>query len=62
MGRKYQKGIATLLRASGYRQVYEVIDQERCVLGIAAGKRGKNEMDKQARSRKKNWVPPLPLQ
>ncbi|HIJ78543.1 MAG: type II toxin-antitoxin system RelE/ParE family toxin [Desulfobulbaceae bacterium] len=39
------------LRASGYRLVYEVIDQEICVLVIAVGKRDKNEVYKQARSR-----------
>jgi len=41
------------LRASGYRIVYEVIDQELCVLVIAVGKRGKSEVYKQARSRSK---------
>lgn len=32
------------LRASGYRMVYEVIDDEICVLVIAVGKRDKNEV------------------
>ena len=39
------------LRASGYRLVYEVIDQEICVLVIAVGKRNKNEVYKKARHR-----------
>ncbi|MDH3348065.1 MAG: type II toxin-antitoxin system RelE/ParE family toxin [Desulfobulbaceae bacterium] len=41
------------LRANGYRLVYEVIDQEVCVLVIAVGKRNKNEVYKRARSRSK---------
>ena len=41
------------LRASGYRLVYEVIDQEICVLVIAVGKREKNEVYKQTRRRTK---------
>ena len=41
------------LRASGYRLVYEVIDKEICVLGIAVGKREKNEVYRQARQRTK---------
>jgi mRNA interferase RelE/StbE len=41
------------LRASGYRLVYEVIDQEICVLVIAVGKRDKNEVYKQAQQRTK---------
>ena len=36
------------LRASGYRLVYEVIDQEICVLVIAVGKRDKGAVFKQA--------------
>lgn len=39
------------LRASGYRLVYEVIDQELCVLVIAVGKRDKNEVYRQAQQR-----------
>lgn len=39
------------LRASGYRLVYEVIDQEICVLVIAVGKRNKTEVYKKARNR-----------
>ena len=39
------------LRASGYRLLYEVIDQEICILVIAIGKRGKNEVYKQAKKR-----------
>jgi len=39
------------LRASGYRLVYEVIDQEICVLVIAVGKRSNNDVYKKARSR-----------
>jgi mRNA interferase RelE/StbE len=37
------------LKAGGYRLVYEVIDQEICVLVITIGKRDKNEVYKQAR-------------
>lgn len=40
------------LRASGYRLVYEVIDQEICILVIAVGKRNKSEVYKQAQKRK----------
>jgi len=36
------------LRASGYRLVYEVIDQEICVMVIAVGKRDKSEVYRQA--------------
>ncbi|MDF1614842.1 type II toxin-antitoxin system RelE family toxin [Desulfurivibrio dismutans] len=39
------------LLASGYRLVYEVIDNEICVLVIAIGKRDKNEVYKKARKR-----------
>jgi len=39
------------LRSSGYRLVYEVIDQEVCVLVIAIGKRDKNKVYKQAKKR-----------
>ncbi len=39
------------LRASGYRLVYEVIDQEVCVLVIAIGKRNKNDVYNQAKKR-----------
>ena len=39
------------LRASGYRLVYEVIDQEICVMVIAIGKRNKNQVYKQAKKR-----------
>ena len=41
------------LRVSGYRLVYEVIDQEICVLVIAVGKRDKNTIYKQAFRRTK---------
>ena len=41
------------LKASGYRLVYEVIDQEICIQVIAVGKRNKNEVYKQARKRMK---------
>ncbi len=41
------------LRASGYRLVYEVIDEETCVLVIAVGKRERNLVYKKARKRKK---------
>ncbi|MCD4755605.1 MAG: type II toxin-antitoxin system RelE/ParE family toxin [Deltaproteobacteria bacterium] len=41
------------LRASGYRLVYEVIDDEICVLVIAIGKRNKNEVYKHAKKRAK---------
>ena len=40
------------LRASGYRLVYEVIDEEICVLVIAIGKRDKNTVYKKADDRK----------
>ncbi|MDA3971152.1 MAG: type II toxin-antitoxin system RelE/ParE family toxin [Desulfobulbaceae bacterium] len=39
------------LRASGYRLVYEVIDQQICILVIAIGKRNKNEVYSQAKKR-----------
>jgi mRNA interferase RelE/StbE len=42
------------LRASGYRLVYEVIDQEICVLVIAVGKRDKDDVYKKARKRGKS--------
>jgi mRNA interferase RelE/StbE len=41
------------LRASGYRLVYEVIDEAVCVLVIAVGKREKNMAYKKAHKRKK---------
>lgn len=41
------------LRASGYRLVYEVIDQEICVMVIAVGKRDKSEAYRQAQQRTK---------
>ncbi|HFC46725.1 MAG TPA: type II toxin-antitoxin system RelE/ParE family toxin [Dissulfuribacter thermophilus] len=41
------------LRASGYRLVYEVIEEEICVLVIAVGKRERNLVYKKARKRKK---------
>ncbi|MBU1398819.1 MAG: type II toxin-antitoxin system RelE/ParE family toxin [Proteobacteria bacterium] len=40
------------LRASGYRLVYEVIDEEIYVLVIAIGKRDKNMVYKKAKERK----------
>ena len=40
------------LRASGYRLVYEVIDEEICVMVIAIGKRDKNMVYKKADDRK----------
>ena len=43
------------LRASGYRLVYEVFDQEICVLVIAVGKRDKNEVYRQARQRTQKY-------
>ncbi len=39
------------LRASGYRLVYEVIENEICVLVIAIGKRERGEVYKQAKKR-----------
>lgn len=39
------------LRSSGYRLVYEVIDDEICILVIAVGKRNKNEVYKQVQKR-----------
>jgi mRNA interferase RelE/StbE len=41
------------LRASGHRLVYEVIDQEICVMVIAVGKRDKSEVYRQAQQRTK---------
>lgn len=41
------------LRASGYRLVYEVSDQEICVMVIAVGKRDKSEVYRQAQQRTK---------
>jgi len=41
------------LRASGFRLVYEVIDQEICVMVIAVGKRDKSEVYRQAQQRTK---------
>ena len=40
------------LRASGYRLVYEVIDDELYVLVIAVGRRDENQVYKKARERK----------
>ncbi len=40
------------LRASGFRLVYEVIEQEVVVLVIAVGKRGKSTVYKKAQKRK----------
>lgn len=40
------------LRATGYRLVYEVLDEEIYVLVIAVGKREKNLVYKKARKRK----------
>ena len=40
------------LKASGYRLVYEVIDEEIFVLVIAIGKRDKNQVYKKANERK----------
>jgi mRNA interferase RelE/StbE len=40
------------LRASGYRLIYEVIDEEIYVLVIAIGKRDKNPVYKKANERK----------
>ena len=40
------------LRASGYRLVYEVIDNELVVIVIAVGKRNKNQVYKKASKRK----------
>jgi mRNA interferase RelE/StbE len=39
------------LRASGYRLVYEVLEQEVCVLVIAIGKRNKNDVYNHAKKR-----------
>lgn len=41
------------LRASGYRLVYEVVDEEIYVLFIAVGKRDKNMVYKKAQKREK---------
>ncbi len=41
------------LRAGGYRLVYEVIDEETCVLVMAVGKRERNLVYKKAQERKK---------
>ena len=40
------------LRASGYRLVYEVVEEEIFVYVIAIGKRNKNEVYKKAKKRK----------
>ena len=40
------------LRASGYRLVYEVVDEEVFILVIAVGKRDKGEVYKKAQNRK----------
>ena len=39
------------LRASGYRLVYEVMEQDICVMVIAVGKREKNLVYKKAKKR-----------
>ena len=41
------------LKASGYRLVYEVIDEELYILVIAIGKRSKNSVYKKAHKRKR---------
>jgi len=41
------------LKAIGYRLVYEVINEELCILVIAIGKRSKNTVYKKAHKRKK---------
>ena len=49
--RGYENHYKIKLRASGYRLVYEIIDEEICVLVIAIGKRNKNKVYKQAQKR-----------
>ena len=49
--RGYENHYKIKLRASGYRLVYEIIDEEICVVVIAIGKRNKNEVYKQAQKR-----------
>ncbi|MEA2108503.1 MAG: type II toxin-antitoxin system RelE/ParE family toxin, partial [Pseudomonadota bacterium] len=44
------------LRASGYRLVYEVIDNEISVLVVAIGKREKNSVYRNAKKRIKSRV------
>ena len=46
------------LKASGYRLVYEVINDELYILVIAIGKRSKNTVYKKAHKRQNNfWLP-----
>ena len=49
----FEKHYKIKLRASGYRLVYEVVDNELYVLVIAVGKRDKNAVYRNASGRKK---------
>ena len=49
---EFENHYKIMLKASGYRLVYEVIDEEICVLVIAIGKRDKSMVYKKAYARK----------
>jgi len=49
--RGFENNYKIKLRSSGYRLVYEVIDNEKSILVIVIGKRNKNEVYKQIHKR-----------